>query len=339
MVTKPSKATLKDVAQQAGVSVSTVSRFLNHTLELPLATRDRIETAIQRLHYRPNRLARSLQSGRSHILGLVVPELTNPFFAAIADYAADQASLEGYSLLLCTTGNSAQREAGYVSLLGSGQLDGLVYLGGHRTNAALEEVTKGNLPVVVVDEEVEDISAARLFVDNRRGGYLATEHLLHLGHRDIAHIGGHPGLLTTVERQLGYQEALDERGVEADPSRVLLGEYTSAFGRSAALELLRSNSRPTAIFAGSDILAVGVLQAARQVGLDVPGELSLVGFDDIPIAELLLPPLTTVRQPVEELAREALRLLVAQIETRRVAPPKTLGVRLKVRSSTASRRT
>ncbi len=220
---KPSKATLRDVARRAGVATSTISRYLNGSLKLPSATQGRVQAAIAEFNYRPNVLARSLQAGRSYILGLIVPDLSNPFFTSVADVAATAAYREGYSILLCATGNDPQREAHYVNLLVSGQLDGLIYLGSHRRNSALETIRQTELPIVIVDEEIESAAGGRLFVDNHRGGYLATEHLLHLGHRHIAFIGGEAGLLTTVERQRGYQDALLERGLTPQPDRIVLG--------------------------------------------------------------------------------------------------------------------
>ena len=290
------------MARRAGVATSTISRYLNGSLELPSPTRNRIESAIAELNYRPNALARSLQAGRSQILGLIVPDLSNPFFTSVADAAAAAAYLESYSILLCATGNDPQREAHYVNLLVAGQLDGLIYLGSHRRNFALETMRQTELPIIIVDEEIEGVAGGRLFVDNRRGGYLATEHLLHLGHRDVAFIGGPADLLTTVERRRGYEDALLERGLVPQPDRIVLGEYTTQFGALAAQELLQEDA-PTGIFAASDVVAVGVLQTARQLGLSIPEDLSLVGFDDVPMAEMLAPPLTTICQPAQNWGR------------------------------------
>src|SRR4030088_732889 len=172
------KSTLRDVARHAGVASSTISRYLNGGLHLPAQTRDRVRTAIAELNYHPNVLARSLQSGRSHILGLIVPDLANPFFTCVAEAAAAAAYGESYSILLCATGNDPEREAHYVNLLTAGQLDGLIYLGAHRRNSTLETIKRKELPIVIVDEEVEGVAGARVFIENRRGGYLATAHLL-----------------------------------------------------------------------------------------------------------------------------------------------------------------
>ena len=330
---KPSKATLRDVARRAGVATSTISRYLNGSLELPSPTRDRVQAAIAELNYRPNALARSLQAGRSHILGLIVPDLSNPFFTSVADAAAAAAYREAYSILLCATGNDPKREEHYVNLLAAGQLDGLIYLGAHRRNSALATIKRKELPIIVVDEEIEGVAGGRLFVDNRRGGYLATEHLLHLGHRNIAFIGGEADLLTTVERRRGYEDALLERGLALQRKQMFLGEYTTEFGARAARELL-AEVRPTGIFAASDVVAIGVLQAARQLGLIIPEDLSLVGFDDIPMAEMLAPPLTTIWQPAEDLGRTAVSMLVRHVRDRAPLVRDTLGVRLRIRGST-----
>ena len=330
---KPSKATLRDVARRAGVASSTISRYLNGSLELPSPTRSRVKTAIAELHYRPNALARSLQAGRSHILGLIVPDLSNPFFTSVADAAVAAAYREGYSILLCATGNDPKREAHYANLLVAGQLDGLIYLGAHRRNSALETMRRTELPIVIVDEEIESVAGGRLFVDNRRGGYLATEHLLHLGHRNIAFIGGEADLLTTVERRRGYEDAMLERGLTPQPNRIVLGEYTTEFGARAARELLMEVA-PTGVFAASDVVAIGVLQAVRELGLTIPEDLSLVGFDDIPMAEMLAPPLTTIWQPAQDLGETAVLMLVRHVRDRAPLIRDTLGVRLRIRGST-----
>jgi LacI family transcriptional regulator len=329
----PSKAKLRDVASRAGVASSTISRYLNGSLQLPSPTRNRVQAAIAELNYRPNALARSLQAGRSHILGLILPDLSNPFFTSVADAAAAAAYREGYSILLCATGNDPNREAHYVNLLVAGQLDGLIYLGAHRRNSALETMRRTELPIIIVDEEIEGVAGGRLFVDNRRGGYLATEHLLHLGHRNVAFIGGEADLLTTVERRRGYEDALLERGLIPHPNGTVLGEYTTEFGARAA-QLLLTDVAPTGIFAASDVVAIGVLQVARQLGLTIPEDLSLVGFDDIPMAEMLAPPLTTIWQPAEDLGKTAVLLLVRHLRDRAPLMRDTLGVRLRIRGST-----
>lgn len=323
---------------RAGVSPSTVSRYLNGSLGLPEKTKRRIDQAIRELDYHPNLVARTLQTGQSRILGLILPDLTNPFFAAVAEAVCDQAYREGYFVLLCATANDREREISYANLLSAGQLDGLIYLGGHSTNSALAEAARSSLPIVIVDEDLKETPGGRVFVDNRRGGYLATEHLLHLGHREIALVGGNPTLYTTRERQLGYEDALLERGIEPDHRWILLGEYTNAFGAQAAEVLLTQPKPPTAIFAASDILAIGILQAARRLGVRIPEDLSLVGFDDIPLAEFLQPPLTTVRQPIEDLGRTAVSVLLASLRKEQTIGCQVLGVRLQIRDSTAQPR-
>jgi LacI family transcriptional regulator len=274
-----------------------------------------------------------LQAGRSHILGLIVPDLSNPFFTSVADAAVAAAYREGYSILLCATGNDPKREAHYANLLVAGQLDGLIYLGAHRRNSALETMRRTELPIVIVDEEIESVAGGRLFVDNRRGGYLATEHLLHLGHRNIAFVGGEADLLTTVERRRGYEDAMLERGLTPQPNRIVLGEYTTEFGARAARELLMEVA-PTGVFAASDVVAIGVLQAVRELGLTIPEDLSLVGFDDIPMAEMLAPPLTTIWQPAQDLGETAVLMLVRHVRDRAPLIRDTLGVRLRIRGST-----
>jgi LacI family transcriptional regulator len=276
---------------------------------LPAQSATRIDEAIRKLDYQPNGLARNLSLGSSRTIGLVIPEISNPFFAGLASAVNDVAFRNGYGVLLCNTHNDPERELSYLRLLCTRQLDGIVYLTSQADNPELIAMLARDERVVLVDEDVPGISAPRVFTENREGGYMATTLLLRHGHRRIAFIGGPENLLSSRERHAGFEMALRELSMSKSSPFVQFGPYTADFGRDVASELLTSSNPPTAIFAASDYVALGVLNAAQCLGLSVPKDLSLVGFDDMPFAALLSPPLTTVRQPIHQLGEEGAKFL------------------------------
>ena len=317
---RPKTATIRDVAQAAELSPTSVSRYLNGGIVLPKASASRIERAVRELNYQPNRLARNLSLGHSKMIGLVIPDISNPFFATVACAVEEVAFSGGYSVLLCNTQNDRARELSYLQLLSSHQLDGILFLTSHPKDPALAEILQGNLNVVLIDEDVDGVSAPRIFCENRTGGYLATRHLLDCGHRRIAFIGGPDNLLSTQERYTGFRNALKEAGLKPAREMVRFGPYTSDFGREIALRFFKVQRPPTAIFASSDYVALGVLNAAHAAGIQIPGALSLIGFDDVPLAALLQPPLTTIRQSASGLGAEGTKLLLRLIQGKKVKP-------------------
>lgn len=331
-------ATLNDVAEAAGVSPTLVSRYLNHRIELPAATRQRIDEAVARLDYRPNLLAKRLSTGRTEAISLVTPEIANPFFAELAAAIEAEAERHGYAVYISSTHGDPAREADAIRRLGDQHVDGLIMMTNRPDDGALAALLRRHSNVVLVDEDVPDVDLPRIFVENENGAYLAAMHLIDAGHRDIALIGGPPGLLSVRERLAGFERAMRERGLPLRPERVLLGDYSRQFGHAALLHLLDGEERPTAILACSDYIAVGVLQAARHRGLAVPADMSLVGFDDMPFAELVDPPLTTVRQPVAEMGRLAFERLLARLSNADTPPLTRLPVELVIRHSVARRK-
>jgi LacI family transcriptional regulator len=309
MIKRRQTITIRDVAKAARLSPAAVSRYLNRTMVLPTASASRIEEAILKLDYQPNGLARNLSRGSSRMIGLVIPEISNPFFASLASAVEDVAFGADYGVLLCNTHNDPERELSYLRLLRTRQIDGIVYLTSHADNPELIAMMARDERVVLVDEDVAGVSAPRVFCENRAGGYTATRHLLEHGHVRVAFIGGPKKLLSSRERYAGFERALTESRITGRSRFVRFGPYTADFGREAANELLTGKSPPTAIFAASDYVAVGVLNAAESLGLSIPKDLSLVGFDDMPFAALLSPPLTTIRQPIGELGEAGANFL------------------------------
>jgi LacI family transcriptional regulator, galactose operon repressor len=327
---------LRDVAQAARVSTATVSRYLNGTLVLSPPTAERIERAILALSYRPNPHARRLSLGRAETIGLVIPEIANPFFARMADAIELAAEAEGLGLLLCATRNRADQELAYLGYMRRTHVDGVLFATNHTDGGDLARAIDSATGVVLIDEDIPGTTVPKVFADNAHGGYLAGQHLIRHGHRRISFIGGPHRMFSTMERLGGLREAVREAGPPAEIVCEMFGEYTSEHGRAAARALLQLPNPPTAAFTASDELALGVLGAMASLGLAVPENLSLIAFDDVGPLHLLQPPLTTIRQPVAEMGREGLRLLLARLRGEPVpSAPVRLPVQLIERQSVA----
>lgn len=326
-------ATLSDVAEAAGVSPTAVSRYLNNRIELPLATRERIDTAIAKLNYRPNLLAKRLSTGRTEAIGLVVPEISNPFFAELAAAVEADAQLHGYAVYMSSTLGDRVRKIDAIQRLQDRHVDGLIMMTNEPDDGSLAEMLSKQQNVVLLDEDIPGVSLPRIFVENEEGGYLGTRHLIMAGHRDIAIVSGPKNLMSVRERLAGFERAMGEAGLIVRPGWTLLGDYSRDYGRSAATVLFDGAHRPTAVLACSDYIAIGMLSTARQMGVHVPRDISLVGFDDMPFAELVDPPLTTVRQPIAEMGRAAFEQLLALMNNADVVPQTRLPVKLIIRQS------
>lgn len=330
--TRPAR--VKDVAALAEVSVTTVSRYLNAGLVLPPATAARINDAVRQLDYHPNRLARSLSLGRSNTIGLVVPEIANPFFAHLAAAVESAAEAEGMGLLLCATLNRLDRELDYLQRLRSHQVDGLIFLTNHHDDGALAQHIGALDSIVLVDEDVTGTSVPKLFCDNVQGGRLAGEHLLAAGHRRLGFVGGPPGLMSTDERLEGLRAA-----AAAIPGATVAwtstGPHVPEQGHAAAAEWLAMPDPPTALLLGSGVLLSGFLEAVRDAGLVVPDDLSLVAFDDVGPLHLFNPPVTAIRQPVAEFGHRSVALLCARLRGEPPGAPIRLPVELVERRSVA----
>ncbi|WP_420854141.1 LacI family DNA-binding transcriptional regulator [Sodalis ligni] len=310
------RVVLSDVANLAGLSKATVSRYLNNSIVLPQATVQRIEDAIAQLDYRANSLARRLSKGGSETIGLVLPDITNPFFAELADAAEEAASEHHYSLVLCITRNNPDKERQFIRWLDTCQVDGLLFTTNRPDNGLLREELVGHQRIVLIDEDIPGSLVPKLFVDNVQGGILATEQLIAAGHRRIAFVGGPDALMSVRERHEGFRRAMDRAGLACPPERVLYGDYSREFGQSALHRLLSLPEPPTAVFAASDYLVLGLLDGLRQRGLTAPEALSLVGFDDASYAELITPRLSTIRQPARLLGRTAVDIMIKLLNGR-----------------------
>ena len=328
--------TIKDIAKAAGVSPSTVSRALNDSPLIKQSTKDRIKRLAAELGYERNELARSLVKGKSRALGLIVSDITNPFFAEIAKGVEDVAQARGYGVILCNTGDDPGKERDYGLLLRRKRVDGQIITSVALEDPFLLELQRGRMPFVLVSRISKSVDAPYVIVDDRLGARLAVEHLISLGHTRIACISGPKGTEPGHVRAAAFAEVLAEHGLRVPRSWVKHTEFTWEGGERAARELLGRRRRPTAIFAANDLIALGVLVAAHKLGIEVPGALSVVGFDDIAYASLPLIELTTVAQPTYRMGYLAAEWLIDVLEgKRRKRLRKVLKPRLVVRRTTA----
>jgi LacI family transcriptional regulator len=312
---------IRAVAAAAQVSVTTVSHVVSGKRPVSPETAKRVRRAMRRLGYVPNHVARSLVLGRTRTIGLLVPDIANPFFANLARGVEDRAEALGFSVVLCNTDFNADREARYMDVLRARGLDGIIYAAGAPPSfSRLVEVAK-SFPLVVVDEQILGIQAPSIVSNNRAGGYLVGQHLAALGHRTALYVGGPPILLTTKERLAGFEEGF--LGDGASIHRVY-ADYRRESSYAAVKAFLRTKTDFTAIFAGNDLMAIGAIQALREAGRLVPGDISVVGFDDTLLAELHNPPLSTVHQPVYDLGRHAAETMIRSLEPPRHPVPSTL---------------
>nr|WP_288499958.1 LacI family DNA-binding transcriptional regulator [uncultured Pseudomonas sp.] len=306
-------ATIKDVAARAGISYTTVSHVVNGTRPVSDPVRSKVEAAIAELGYVPSGVARSLRVRATGTLGLLVPNASNPYFAELARGIEDHAERNGYSVILCNSDDDTDKQLRYLRVLLERRIDGLIVATVASDAAFAEALANLRVPLVLVDRSLDGVSADQLRVDHEQGAYLATRHLLELGHRRIACIGGPASTQVAQLRAAGYRRALDEAGIEA--RAVVDCPFTSPAGHAAAQALLAGEQRPTAIFAGNDMIALGVLRAAAERQLQVPQQLSVVGFDDIEVSRYLHPALTTVGQCIGALGEQVAARLLERIRT------------------------
>lgn len=329
-------ATIHDVAQTAGVSATTVSRYLNKRIELPAATIARIDAAIARHDYRPNLLARRLSTGRTEAIGLVVPEIREPFFAELASAVEDEADRHGYTIFMSSTRSARAREVASLERLRDHHVDGLILLTNTPDDGTLARLIGKRRNVVLIDEDVPAANVPKVFVENSEGAHRATTCLIEAGHRRIGYLGGPLGLLSSEERFAGYRQALREASIALREADIHRGSFAPDFAAVATRRLLAQRTPPTAIFASSDYLALGALRALRGAAVSIPDQMSFVSFDDTLIGDMLTPALTAVRQPIPDLGRHGFRALLALMNGGRAPKLTRLPVELIERDSVAA---
>ena len=324
--------TLKELAAQSGVHPSTVSRIVNNDpgLRVSAATRARVKRLLEKTGYRPDGMARGLKLRQSFVLGVLVPDVMNPLFAAIFRGVEDAALEQGYTVILSSTDGHEDREREILLALQSRMIDGMIVASASLRDTSVHWLREHGIPHVLVNR-YSDQKDYFVGTDDKLGAKLATEHLLALGHRRIAHLAGSRRYSTAVNRQRGYEDALKAAGIEPDPALIVETGFVGA-GVTATHRLLEGRKPPTAVVAVNDVAAVGAYDAAEKLGLRIPADLAITGYNDIPLAARLRPGLTTIHVPAQEFGRTAARMLLEQMagghrEPKRVVMPPELVVR------------
>lgn len=308
--------TINDVAKLAGVSTTTVSHIINGTRYVSDELKTRVENAIDQLGYRPNSLARGLRRGESKTIGLIVPDNSNPFFAEILRAIENIGHENDYSVILCNSDGDLEKEISYTELLYAKQVDGIVFITTNNSVEHLQKQSGNGIPFVIVDRDLHLKDNDVILVDNFKGGYEATRYLLNLGHKKIACITGPSRLTPSADRVAGFQKAMDDAEVQVNANYLVTGDFQVEGGEAAMGKILALPERPTAVFACNDMMALGAMRAIRKAALSVPADISLVGFDDIVLTSVVSPALTTVAQPIDEIARSAVEFLIERMQNR-----------------------
>jgi LacI family transcriptional regulator len=306
--------TIHDVAKKCGVSAATVSHVINGTREVAPETADKIRRTIEELDYQPNAAARSLRTRRTGVVGILVTDITNPFFASLVRGAEDTASESGLAVIVCNSGESAAREQQYVRLLRQRRVDGLIMSPvGDGSSDCIRSIARSKTPLVFVDRKPVAINGDAVLSNNLDGAEKATQYLVDRGHSRIGLIIGIPGVTTTEERLEGYRRVLERSDIPLDEDLIQYGSYRIEGGRGAANALLRMSEPPTALFGTNNLMTIGLLKEILCRGLTVPDDVAVVGFDEIALGDLARPRLTTVCQHPAEIGEQAMRLLIERI--------------------------
>ena len=312
------KITIKDVAKEAGVSIATVSRVLNNKDRVKKTTKKRVEAAIEKLNFKPNQVARTMIMKETKSIGLLVPHLSNEYWSQLAEVIQEELWKAGYTVLISVTStweNPLEREIAFLNNFIQRNVDGIIYCSINEArnnyNPFIMELSSYHIPVVTVDQDITGVNQIR--GDHINGATMAVEHLIGLGHKQIAHIGGP---LLSPDRELGYRGAHFINGLFINESIIKRGHPTFQFGYEAMNDLLEGKSENpfSAVFCGNDLIALGVMRSLGNAGLQLPGDVAVVGYDDIQVSSMVKPALTTVKQPIREMGAGAVELLLNSIE-------------------------
>jgi len=330
--------TVKEVAARAGVSTATVSRVLSGAGGVASGLQRRVYDAAKALNYRPNRAARNLRAGSNQIVGVLIPDIENPFFISVVCGIEEVLQTAGYSLLLANFNESPEREQVQLASLRAEGVAGLIFASSRKPAEEYKRFVDAGTPMAAVSRVIAGLNIDTVTVDNAEGARTAVSHLISLGHRRIAIINGPLSLNTARERQGGYEQAFRDAGLSVPAELVRYGDFRQAGGFHAMKTLLAEAERPTAVFTASNLMTLGALEAIHESNLEIPADIAVVGFDDMPWATSLRPPLTTVAQPATEVGRTAARMLLDRLyDPRRPQRQAVLNTRLIVRSSCGAR--
>jgi LacI family transcriptional regulator len=306
-------ATIRDVAKLAGVSVATVSRVLNKNGYVNKETEQKVMKAIEQLHYEPNAVARGLAGKRTGTIALILPDITNPFFPEMARGVEDVAHAHGYTVILCNSDDQGHKERSYIEVLKKKYIDGIIFASHTLGQEDVEQMRRSKIPLVVLDRAPNQQLCSVIRSRNFEGAKRAVRHLLDVGCKKIAHIYGPQDLITAKERLLGYEEAV-RNFPWYSPSLLVPGFFRVDGGLQAVKELLQKHPDVDGIFAGNDLMAIGALKGLHQLGVRVPDDVALIGFDGIGLTEMTQPELSTIAQPIYDMGALAARMLIGKIE-------------------------
>ncbi len=318
--------TIKDVAQKANVSIATVSRVLNNLTGYSDITKQKVNQAIKELGYQPNAIARGLINKRTQTIGVMFPKVSSAFSSDLLHGIDEFAHHSNYSVVVCNTDNDGKRTMKYLQLLREKQVDGIIFSSEVLSKEYYEVLENMKIPVVLVSSQTDFAKVPYVKVDDYQAVYDAIQFLFSKGHRKIAMISGTKGdPLAGTPRVQGYRKALEANGIAFDSSRLVYGDFSFESGSRAMEAILRKAGEATAVFAASDEMAIGALSAALKHGLNVPEDISIMGYDDLKPAQMVTPPLTTVRQPLYEMGKIASEKLIRMIETGEIAANKIIA--------------
>lgn len=307
-------ATIRDVAQLAGVSTATVSKILNDAPHVSADARQRVETAIEKLNFRPNTIARSLKKSRTLTLGLITDDIEGVFTMSLMRGVEEAANVKGFSVFLCNSFGDPARERAHLDALLAKQVDGIIMMSGYSVRErGAPALPLHGVPVVYLYQYTRDIPAMCFIPDDENGGYLATSHLINTGHQRIAMINGPSKYEATHERLYGYQRALREAGLIFDPALVRVGKWHENSGYTHTHNLMKMHTPPDALFCASDSIAIGAMDALHELGINIPEQVAVIGFDNRPAAPYQRPPLTTIALPLVEMGTMAGNALMGAI--------------------------
>lgn len=331
----PVKATIYDVAKKANVSISTVSKVLNGTGNISEKTKKRIRNIIEELQYQPSVVSSVKKAIKT--IGLLIPDVANPFMAEVARAVEDSGRKRGFNVIICSTDNDSTREDQYISMLRQKYVDGLIIATGLKNRKAIKELVDSDMPVAMLSRDVPYFPLHTVVVDDFQGGYEAATHLADLGHKRMAMIAEDVDVPSIKQRAEGFKEGLRLSNLPFNDKDIVYCPHDLHESKKASLKLLKDVSeRPTAIFVSTEILALGVLQAARSLNISVPHELSVIGFDNSILAKISDPQLTTIEQPKKEMGEKVIELLISEIEQKSdVKQRVTLSPKLVIRESTS----
>ncbi len=321
------KMTIKDIAKLAEVSITTVSKIINgKDHDISQGTIDRVKQIMKEQRYVPNKLAGSLITKSTKTIGLVIPDITNPFFPELVRGAEDRANEAGYSLFFCNSDDQLEKETQYIQSLMEKMVDGIIFTAASTDSSRNDAFKNISSPVVLVDRVIEmDEVKASIVVDNIKGAHEGTKYLIDLGHRHILHITGPQKSKISQERQLGYEKALLEAGIAVDTGLIYNGQFKLDAGYKAVREAVEKGVSFSAIFCGNDLIALGAIKYLKELGRQIPKDCSVMGFDDIQIASHIDPPLTTVRQPKYQMGYQAVDTMIKLLNQEEIEGEKIEG--------------